>query len=95
MGGQHMSVEEVKKHVRVYVLVLMALLVLTGVTVGVSYLHLPIGQAILVAMLVACTKGGLVGLFFMHLSSEKKIIYGTLLLTLVIFLFLMSITFYL
>ena len=93
MSGS-MPIEEVKKHVRVYLGVFVALLILTGVTVWVSYFHLPIGYAVLVALAVASLKGAMVALFFMHLSHEKKIIYSSLLLTLVFFVVLMSIGFY-
>ncbi len=89
------SPEEIKKHVKTYIMVFAALLFLTLVTVGVSYLHLPVHQAILVALAVACTKASLVALFFMHLNNERRVIYGTLALTAVAFVFLMSITLYL
>jgi cytochrome c oxidase subunit IV len=53
-----------------YVLVWVALLVLTVVTYGVAHMHR--GPFLLpVAMLVASTKATLVGLFFMHLWDEK------------------------
>ena len=89
-----MPVEEVKKHVKTYVGVFAALLILTAVTVWVSYFHLPIGYAVIIALAVASVKGSLVALFFMHLSHEKKIIYGSLLLTAIFFVVLMSIGFY-
>lgn len=85
------SVEDIKKHVRGYWMVFGALLVLTGVTVGIAYLHLPIVPAVIVGMAVAITKGSLVGLYFMHLISEKKLIYSVLMLTVVLFVFLMVI----
>ncbi len=59
MGHGH-SVEEINKHVKRYLLVFLALLVLTIITVAVSYIHLPLGKAVLVALLVAGTKGTLV-----------------------------------
>jgi cytochrome c oxidase subunit 4 len=53
-----------------YVLVWVALLVLTVVTYSVA--HLPRGPFSLgVAMLIACTKATLVALFFMHLWEER------------------------
>lgn len=87
--------EEIKKHVKTYIMVFSALLFLTIVTVGISYIHLPVHQAILLALLVASIKASLVALFFMHLSAERKIIYSTLALTGVLFVFLMSISLYL
>lgn len=83
------SPEEIKKHVKAYVSVFVALAFLTVVTVAVSYLHLPIHKAVAVALLIASIKGLLVAAFFMHLSTEKRIIYSMLLLTVFFFLFLL------
>ena len=77
------------KHVRAYILVFVSLMVLTLVTVAVSYLHLPIRQAIAVALLIATVKGSLVACYFMHLISEKKLILWVLLLTVVFFIVLL------
>ncbi len=74
MSHHEMSVAEVKKHVRVYIGVFITLLVLTGVTVGVSRMHLSIGAAVMVALFVASIKGSLVACYFMHLLSEKAMI---------------------
>jgi cytochrome c oxidase subunit 4 len=53
-----------------YLLVWVALLILTAVTYGVAHMHRgPFSLA--VAMLIACTKATLVALFFMHLWDEK------------------------
>jgi len=79
------SVEEIRKETRVYLMVFGALAFLTLVTVSVSYLHLRVGFAILVALCIASVKGFLVAGFFMHLLSEKKLIYSVLLLTVVFF----------
>ncbi|HTL47426.1 MAG TPA: cytochrome C oxidase subunit IV family protein [Verrucomicrobiae bacterium] len=80
--------EAIKKQVRVYIAVFAALGTLTVVTVAVSYLHLPFHQALAVALFVATIKGSLVAAYFMHLVSEKKIIYAILILTVVFTLFL-------
>jgi cytochrome c oxidase subunit 4 len=87
-GGHH-SPEQIRKETRVYVLVFVGLLFLTLVTVGISYLHLPTGEAILIALAVASVKGFLVAGYFMHLLSEKKLIYSVLLLTVFFFLVLL------
>jgi cytochrome c oxidase subunit 4 len=81
--------EDIRKHVRTYIAVFVALLVLTVITVGVSYLHLPIWQAVLVAMLVASIKGTLVATFFMHLISERSAVYWVLIVCVTMFVFLM------
>ena len=81
---------DIDKHVRVYITVFVALMVLTLVTVGVSYLDLAVPLAVTVALFVATIKGALVAGYFMHLVSEKKLIYAVLALTIVFFLALMA-----
>jgi cytochrome c oxidase subunit 4 len=49
-----------------------ALMVCTGLTVGVSMLHLPQTLAVVIAMVVAVIKAGLVALFFMHLWWDSR-----------------------
>lgn len=80
---------DIKKHVRTYIAVFVSLLALTLITVAVSYLHLEIAEAVTVALIIATIKGSLVASYFMHLISEKKIIYYTLILTVVFFAALM------
>ena len=72
---------DIDKHVRVYITVFVALMALTIVTVAVSRYHLPVPIAVTVALLVATIKGALVACYFMHLISEKKLIYAVLGLT--------------
>lgn len=67
-------VEEIKKHVRIYISVFGALAVLTVVTVGVGYLHLPMLPALIAALVIASIKAGLVAAYFMHLVSEERVI---------------------
>jgi cytochrome c oxidase subunit 4 len=50
-----------------------ALLFLTVVTVVISELHLPMPFSLIVAMIVAVTKAGLVASIFMHLAFDKKL----------------------
>lgn len=83
------SPEAIQKQVKIYIGVFIALAFLTVVTVAVGYLHLPIGQAVAVALFIAAIKGGLVAAFFMHLASEKKIIYSILILAVFFFAFLL------
>jgi len=80
---------DIKKHVRTYILVFVALMVLTIITVTVSYLHLETHEAITIALIIATIKGSLVASYFMHLISEKKLIYSVLILTAVFFVGLM------
>ena len=83
------SVDDIKKSVKTYMAVFGALMVLTIITVGVSYVHLPIAAAVTVALIVATIKGSLVAMYFMHLLHERKVIYWVLMLTVVFFVFLM------
>jgi cytochrome c oxidase subunit IV len=90
-NAHHHSPEQIRKEMRVYVSVFLGLAVLTGVTVYACYgLKLPVHTAIIVALIIASMKGFLVAGFFMHLLSEKKVIYGVLILTVVFFIFLMT-----
>lgn len=79
------SPEEFKKHLGKYYVVFVALLCLTAITVGVSYLKLNRPLAIAVALVIASVKAGLVASVFMHLLDEKKVIYAVLLLTVLFF----------
>ena len=65
---------DLKKHVRIYLLVFGSLMVLTLVTVGVRYLDLPVVPAIMIGLAIALVKGSLVACYFMHLISERKLI---------------------
>ena len=69
---------DIDKHVRVYITVFVALMALTLITVAVSYLDLSTPMAVGVALLIATVKGSLVACYFMHLISEKKLIYWVL-----------------
>jgi cytochrome c oxidase subunit 4 len=81
---------DIDRHVKVYITVFVALMVLTIVTVAVSYLDLSIPVAVTVALLIATVKGSLVACYFMHLISEKKLIYAVLALTAVFFVALLA-----
>ncbi|MBI5217144.1 MAG: cytochrome C oxidase subunit IV family protein [Ignavibacteriae bacterium] len=83
---------EIKKHVRKYIFVFVALMALTVVTVAVSYLHLTMTTAVIVALFIASIKGALVAGYFMHLISEKKVIYLTLAFTLFFFIGMIVLT---
>ena len=81
---------DIDKHVRIYITVFVALMVLTVVTVAISYLDLSTPIAVTVALLVAMVKGSLVACYFMHLISEKKLIYAVLALTAAFFVALLA-----
>ena len=81
---------DIDRHVRVYITVFVALMALTLVTVAVSYLDLSTPMAIAVALFIASIKGTLVACYFMHLISEKKLIYAVLAITAFKFLVLLA-----
>ena len=84
---------DIKSHLGKYWMIGAALLVFTGITVAANQLHLAVPLAITVALIIAITKGSMVAVVFMHLSNEKKWIYGSLILTVVFFIVLMSVPF--
>ena len=89
MSSDHSAVD-IDKHVRIYISVFVALMVLTVVTVAISRFHPPVAIAVTIAMLVATIKGSLVACYFMHLISEKKLIYAVMGLTVVFFFVLLA-----
>ncbi|MBM3836866.1 MAG: hypothetical protein FJ398_02685 [Verrucomicrobia bacterium] len=85
----------VSKHVRIYAIVGIALLIGTVITVAVNYLHFDsVALAIALAMLIATVKAFLVAGYFMHLMSEKKMIYCILGATAFFFAGMMYLTIY-
>ncbi len=89
MPSDH-AAADIDRHVRVYITVFVTLMALTIITVAISRLHLPVPIAVTVAMLVAIIKGSLVACYFMHLISEKKLIYAVLALTAIFFIVLIA-----
>ena len=85
------SDHDVRASVRKYFMIGGALLIFTGITVAANLIHFTVPVAITVALVIAITKGSMVAAVFMHLSDEKKWIYGALLLTVVFFLVLMAV----
>jgi cytochrome c oxidase subunit 4 len=73
-----------------YIAVFAALLALTLVTVGMSYLQLPGGPTIALGLAIASAKAALVVLFFMHLKSEKPMVFWPLALTMFLFVALFA-----
>lgn len=73
--------EDIERQIRGYLFVFAALVVFTGLTVAVGYLDLPIVPAVIIGLAIATMKGGLVAAYFMHLISEKQIIYVFLVFT--------------
>ncbi len=91
-----MSHDDIQHHVKIYIRVFIALMVLTALTVYASYIEFDIVPgvkygAIFVGLLIASFKGYLVAAQFMHLNDEKKMIYWILGLTVVFFIVCISI----
>ena len=73
---------DVSKHVKGYLFIGALLIVFTGITVALSYVNFGSQNAnIVVAMVVATFKAGLVAAIFMHLKGEKWLIWKFLLFT--------------
>ena len=81
---------DIDRQVRIYITVFVSLMALTIITVAISRYHLPVPIAVSVALLVATIKGSLVACYFMHLLSEKKLIYAVLALTAAFFVVLLA-----
>jgi cytochrome c oxidase subunit IV len=85
----HADPAEIKKTVRTYLMIGGLLLVFTAITVAANQVHLAVPAAITVALIIACVKGSMVAAVFMHLSHEKKWVYGALFLTVIFFFVLL------
>src|ERR1044072_2457634 len=83
---------DIKKHLKVYIGVFVALLVGTIITVAASRVDLGHAGNISLAMVIAVLKAFLGAGFFMHLVSEKKPIYTILIFTAFFFVGLMALT---
>ncbi|HTL58047.1 MAG TPA: cytochrome C oxidase subunit IV family protein [Candidatus Limnocylindrales bacterium] len=80
-------------HIRRYLFVFYALIFGTVITVLASYI--PFGNReinIAVALVIAIAKASLVACYFMHLISERKMIYGIMAFTAFFFIGLMFLT---
>jgi cytochrome c oxidase subunit IV len=76
------AAHDVAKHIRAYLMVGATLLTFTAITVFLSYINFGTQKAnVAVALVVATFKAGLVAAIFMHLSSEKRMIYRILIFT--------------
>lgn len=71
----------------------LALLALTGLTVGITRVDLG-GYKVLAALAIACLKAGLVIAVFMHMKYEGRLLKGLLFLTLVTLAIFIGFTFF-
>jgi cytochrome c oxidase subunit 4 len=87
MSDQH---DDVQHHVKRYLFVFYMLIIGTVATVLASWMHIDsVAITVAIALFIACVKGFLVAGYFMHLISEKKMIYGILIATVFFFASLM------
>jgi cytochrome c oxidase subunit 4 len=87
------SADHFSQHIRRYLFVFYALLFGTLITVGASYI--PFGNHAVnigVALFIAICKASLVACYFMHLISERKMIYFIMSFTAFFFAGLMFLT---
>jgi len=85
--------EHFAHHIRRYLYVFAALIVGTAFTVWASYIPFHSREInIAVALVIASCKAFLVAGYFMHLISERKMIYGILGFTAFFFVGLMALT---
>jgi caa(3)-type oxidase subunit IV len=85
----HSDQESIRKTIKTYWMIGAALFVFTGITVAVNQVHLAVPLAITVALIIATMKGSMVASIFMHLSHERRWVYGALILTVIGFAILM------
>ncbi len=77
----------------ILVLIWLGLVVLTGITVVVSGVHIP-AIAVLVALLIAAAKSTLVVNYFMHLKYESRIFKIILIMGIVTIAIFIGLTFF-
>src|SRR5258708_24245246 len=85
--------DDFSHHIRRYLLVFYALIIGTALTVWASTIQFPSrGINIGVALVIAGCKAFLVAGYFMHLISERKMIYAVMAFTAFFFVGLMGLT---
>jgi caa(3)-type oxidase subunit IV len=94
-GGQtsEKDLDDVRRHVRQHVIIAVGIALGTLLTIVTSQVNF--GSSALnigLTIAVACTQAFFVAGFFMHLLSEKKLIYAFLIFTAVFFAVMMIIT---
>lgn len=93
MSDNHSGSHGVQEHMRSCITVFVVLLIFTIITVAISYVDF--GNDLVnigIGLLIATFKAFLVAAYFMHLISEKKLVYTVLTFTGVFFVGLMFLT---
>lgn len=82
MADEH---ADMRRHMRLYVGVFLALAVFTVLTIAASLLHVSSDMHVTIALLIAAVKGTLVAAIFMHLKWEKTYVLWSVLIFTAIF----------
>lgn len=89
----HNSPEYIQKTIKRFLMVGGILFAGTVLTVGMYSVHFDsVALTIAIALLIATVKAGFVAAVFMHLSDERKMIYGILVCTVFFLIGLMGLT---
>jgi cytochrome c oxidase subunit 4 len=92
-GHDPHEIEHIKAHIKVYMLIFAMLILGTILTVAISYIDFgEHWKNIAIGLAIASVKGTLVAGWFMHLISEKKLIYSVMVVTIFFFVALSFIT---
>ncbi len=92
-GHDEHEIEHIKSHIKVYVWIFAMLILGTILTVAISYVDFGAAwKNITVGLIIATIKATLVAGWFMHLISEKKLIYSIMAVTVFFFVALGFIT---
>ncbi len=76
--------QHVRQEIRRYLVVFVALVLLTFLVVTLSYLRINRAAVVTLLLLIAAAKASLVGCYFMHLLSERAAVYSLLALTVIV-----------
>ncbi len=86
-GHDEHEAEHIKAHIKVYWLIFAMLIVGTILTVAISYVDFGAAwKNITIGLIIATIKATLVAGWFMHLLSEKKLIYAVMVVTVLFFI---------
>lgn len=90
---QETSTREPVLSLRLYTIVLLALIVATIATVAISFIHLSPAWHEAIGLLIGAAKASLVVLFFMHVIHSPRLIWLIIAVAMVWLLVLVSLTF--
>ena len=80
------DIQDIKQEKTRYFKVFVALLALALLNVFLHQMHFAVATAVILALLVASTQASLAACYFLHLVSEKKLVFIVLAITFSFFL---------